>query len=219
MLFTKLRAYTPSQNNGESNHSTAAAQKPLMLFTSSRRHIVRIPTHVPKQVSVVHAVDYETQVAAIQEGKKVKWGEPFWNLFHVLAEKVKADEFPHIREGLLNLIYIICSNLPCPDCTQHAVHYLNGINFNAIQTKEQFRDMIYHFHNAVNVRKGYPIYPQHEVIPKYSRGRLKPIVEEFMKHFLAKSKSFRLLADEMQRKQISKTIHDWFYNNWVSFDA
>jgi len=40
-----------------------------------------------------------------------------------------------------------------------------------------------------------------------------------MKHFLAKSKSFRLLADEMQRKQISKTIHDWFYNNWVSFDA
>jgi len=207
MIFTNPRATI------KNNIST----KQPLLFTNNITFIPIRPRHIPSNVSVVTSETFEEKVAVIQNGKKIKWGEPFWNLFHVLAEKVKDNDFPHIRAGLLNLIFTICSNLPCPDCTQHAVSYLNGINFNTIQTKEQFRDMLYHFHNAVNIRKGYPIYPKERLEEKYKLGNLIPIIEEFMRHFLAKPTSFRLIADDLQRKRVSHSIKEWFINHMYAF--
>jgi|TARA_B100001059_G_C17824417_1_gene580446 hypothetical protein len=212
MIFTKPRARIINTSN-----ESIPVEKPLLLFTSSRRYIPKVPIHVPSNVSVVHAKSYEDQVAMLKDVKKVKWGEPFWNFLHVLAEKVKSHEFDHVRKGLLNLIYVICSNLPCPDCTQHAISYLNGVNFNLILSKENLRDMLYNFHNAVNVRKGYPLYPKDQVESKYSRGNLEPIFQEFMKHFLTKSYSFRLIADEIHRKRISNNINEWMKNNRYAF--
>ena len=84
--------------------------------------------------------------------KKVKWGEPTWFLLHTLSVKVKESEFKNIRVELLNQIYAICTNLPCPDCANHAKNYLDGINFNTIQTKEDLKMLLYTFHNNVNKR-------------------------------------------------------------------
>jgi hypothetical protein len=206
MLFTNPRATVK-------NAPHPVEQKPLLLFTSNRRSVFRRPVEPPKQVTVVHAQTYESQVAAVQGSKKIKWGEPFWNLFHVLAEKIREEEFHHVRQGLLNLIYSICSNLPCPDCTNHAVHYLNGVNFNAIQTKAQLRDMLYNFHNAVNIRKGYPLYPKDQVESKYSKGNLHVIIQQFWQHFLAKTYNFRLISDDLARKRLSNSIQKWFDHN------
>ena len=172
--------------------------------------------HIPSKVLVVNAQTYEEKVSSIQNGKKIKWGEPFWNLFHVLAEKIKESEFARLREGLLNLVFTICSNLPCPDCTSHAIQYLNGINFNTIRTKTDFKDMIYHFHNAVNARKDYPIFPR-EGLEKYSRGNVIPIIENFMIHFLVNHKNFHLLADDIQRRRISGNVKKWFQDNIGAF--
>jgi hypothetical protein len=168
--------------------------------------------HIPSNVSIVTAHPYEEQIAKIQDGKKVKWGEPFWNLFHILAEHIKESEFARLRAGLLNIIYLICSNLPCPTCTTHAIHYLNGINFNAIRTKEDLKTMLFNFHNAVNARKGYPIYPN-EKLDKYVNANVVVVINIFMTHFLEKSGSFRLIADNMQRRQISTSVKEWFQTN------
>ena len=209
MLFTNPRATV----NNNYQQPLQAEQKPVLLFTRNRRPVFRRPIEPPKQVTVVHAQSYETQVATIQGGKKIKWGEPFWNLFHVLAEKIREEHFNQVRQGLLNLIYTICSNLPCPDCTNHAVHYLNGVNFNTIQRKDQLRDMLYNFHNAVNVRKGYPMYPKDEVESKYTKGNLHVIIQQFWQHFLAKTYNFRLISDDIQRKRISRSLQQWFEHN------
>lgn len=209
MLFTNPRA-TVKNNNQE---PLRAEQKPVLLFTRNRRPVFRRPIEPPKQVTVVHAQSYEIQVATIQGGKKIKWGEPFWNLFHVLAEKIREEHFSQVRQGLLNIIYTICSNLPCPDCTNHAVHYLNGVNFNEIQRKDQLRDMMYNFHNAVNVRKGYPLYPKDQVESKYTKGNLHVIVQQFWQHFLAKTYNFRLISDDLQRKRLSRSLQQWFEHN------
>lgn len=209
MLFTNPRATV----NNNYQRPLQAEQKPVLLFTHNRRSVFRRPIEPPKRVTVVHAQSYETQVATIQGGKKIKWGEPFWNLFHVLAEKIREEHFDQVRQGLLNLIYTICSNLPCPDCTNHAVHYLNGVNFNAIQRKDQLRDMLYNFHNAVNARKGYPMYPKDEVESKYTKGNLHVIIQQFWQHFLAKTYNFRLISDEIQRKRISRSLQQWFEHN------
>ena len=207
MLFTNVRSY---------NNQVAPPQKQIMMFTTNRRHIPMKSIHVPSKVSVVVAQTYEEQVAKIQDGKKVKWGEPFWNLFHVLAEHIKESEFSRLRAGLLNLIYLICSNLPCPDCTNHAVHYLNGINFNTIRNKEDLKIMMFNFHNAVNARKGYPIYPI-DKMDKYKMANVVVVINTFMSHFLAKNKSFHLIADDMQRRQISVSVKEWFQTNIGAF--
>lgn len=176
----------------------------------------KVPIHIPSKVLVVKSQTYEEKVSAIQNGKKMKWGEPFWILFHVLAEKIKESEFPRLRESLLNLVYTICSNLPCPDCTNHAVQYLNGINFNTIRTKEDFKMMMYNFHNAVNRRKDYPIFPK-EGLEKYSRGNVIPIIENFMQYFLINHKNFHLLADDIQRRRVSDGVRKWFKENIQAF--
>ena len=176
----------------------------------------RVQVHIPSKVLVVKSQTYEEKVAAIQNGKKMKWGEPFWILFHVLAEKIKESEFPRLRESLLNLIFTICSNLPCPDCTNHSIQYLNGINFNTIRTKEDFKMMMYNFHNAVNRRKDYPIFPK-EGLEKYSRGNVIPIIENFMQFFLINHKNFHLLADDIQRRRVSDGVRKWFKDNIQAF--
>jgi hypothetical protein len=169
-----------------------------------------IPTPVPVTTTTV----------AIEENKpkKMKWGEPTWFLFHVLAEKVKEDQFANIRVELLNMVYMICSNLPCPDCANHATVYLNGINYKAIQTKEQFKQLFFVFHNTVNAKKNFPIFPRDELESKYSQMELIPIIYNFMSHFQDKHKSIRMIANDFYRSRISDQLKQWFNANIRYFD-
>jgi hypothetical protein len=200
------------------NRRSVSTKENTMIFATSTNRFARpqIPFHIPNKVTVVLSQTYEEKVSSIQDGKKIKWGEPFWFLFHVLAEKIKESEFPSLRAGLLNLIYTICSNLPCPECTSHAVQYLNGINFNTIQTKNDLKMMLFNFHNTVNARKNYPIFPL-EKMDKYTKGLVVPVIENFMRHFLINHKNFHLIADDMQRRQISAGVRGWFRDNIGSF--
>ena len=214
MIFTNVRSYS---GPGVLNNIQVAPSSSSLMFPQSRG-MVRQNIHIPSKVQVVVSRTYEEQVSIIQDGKKIKWGEPFWNLFHVLAEKVRESEFSRVRAGLLNLVLTICSNLPCPECTGHATRYLNAINFNTIRTKEDFKKMIYVFHNSVNARKQYPIYPE-EKLTKYETGNIIAIIENFMRHFMNNHKSFHLIADDMQRRQISVSVKRWLHDNIGSFNA
>lgn len=207
MIFSNKRSYIPAVN------------KPQMNYTSSQKPIPpRMPfLHIPKNVAVVRSPSYVEKVEKENESKKIKWGEPFWNLFHVLAEKVNDADFHRIRVDFLNFIYMICSNLPCPDCTTHAVHYLNGINFNAITTKEELKTMLFNFHNSVNARKGYPIFPRGELESKYRSGNTVLIIDTFLKHFKSRPYSVRLFTDTLHRDRVMKKIVSWFELNITYF--
>jgi hypothetical protein len=87
------------------------------------------PIRQPIQQSIQQPIQQPIQQSTV---KKVKWGEPTWFLFHTLSVKIKESHFNMIRAQLLNNIYAICVNLPCPDCANHAKTYLDGINFNTI---------------------------------------------------------------------------------------
>jgi len=153
-----------------------------------------------------------------KEPKKMKWGEPTWYLFHVLAEKVKDEHFSQIREGLLNTIYSICVNLPCPDCAQHASAYMNGINYKTIQTKEQLKYMLYSFHNTVNIKKEFAVFPISELDNKYSQMNLIQVIYRFMPHFQDKSKSIRMIANDFHRSRLAEQLKQWFNSNISFFD-
>jgi hypothetical protein len=149
----------------------------------------------------------------LEKKKGMKWAQPTWFLFHTLAEKIREDAFPIIRTELLNIIYTICCNLPCPDCAKHAKAYMDGVNFDAIQTREHLRIMLHRFHNEVNKRKGYPQFPYEEVGPKYSAANTVNIIHYFMPFFEDKHASLRMIADDLYRSRIAVQMKAWFNKN------
>ena len=91
------------------------------------------------------------------------WGPPIWRLFHVFLEKIKEDEFQNIYMELFNHIKRICNYLPCPECSQHATVFLSKITPEQISNKNDFKNMLYIFHNKVNIKKKKKLFPYSEM--------------------------------------------------------
>jgi len=152
------------------------------------------------------------------EKKRMIWGPAVWFLFHTLAEKVREEMFTSIRVELLNNIYSISVNLPCPMCATHAKEYLDRINFNRIQTKEDLKNMLFHFHNDVNKRKNVPLFPRDELDEKYSKAVTVNIIHNFMHHFQDKYRSQKLIANDLLRRRVVNILKDWFSRNISNFN-
>ena len=150
--------------------------------------------------------------------KKMKWGEPTWFFMHTMAQKIKPEHFQQIRQGLLSQINSICRNLPCPDCASHAAQYLDKSNFNRIQSKDELILFLYDFHNSVNVRKGISSFPKEELYDKYSKANTTNIINYFLFHFTDKSKSIRMISNDMYRIRITNLLKEWLNENLQYFE-
>lgn len=158
-----------------------------------------------------------TEVPQEPAKKKMKWGEPVWFFFHTMAEKVKPQSFTIVRAELLKLITSICSNLPCPTCSQHATTYLANTNINVIQTKEQLIEFLFTFHNEVNKRKGVSLFPRELLHEKYSKANTLNIINYFLVNMLDKSYSIRMIAEDFHRKRLVEEIKGWLNANLQYF--
>jgi hypothetical protein len=198
-----------------SSHTLANTQQPSAPPTILMMNLrSKIPTPI-NQVTTVPNIIVPTPIPS---EKKIKWGEPTWFLFHTLSVKIRDYEFPIIRQELLNQIYAICINLPCPDCANHAKIYLDGINFNTIQTKHDLKWLLWSFHNSVNQRKGYAIFPFDEVDEKYSVAITKNIIQNFMVHFSDRNRSLKLLPTDLHRQRLCFNLKIWFNDNIARFE-
>jgi len=184
-----------------------------------RMNVGSRPSPVIRSLPVVESSTSPVIESGSQENvvKKMKWGEPTWFLFHTLAEKIKDTEFAVVRTEILNIIFLIASNLPCPDCANHAKEYLNKINFNAIQTKEQLKECMFQFHNSVNKKKGMPLFNRNDLDEKYSKANLKPIINNFIRYYTSSTGSFKLISDDVYRKKIVKNMNQWIESHLSSF--
>lgn len=179
----------------------------------------RINTNAPPNSFVARQIGAEEPKPASQPQKKMKWGEPTWFLFHTLAEKVKPEYFGMLRQEIFQLIQQICGNLPCPICATHAKQYLAATNFAAIMTKEHLQSFFHRFHNEVNKRKGYAIFPMEELQPKYGKANTVNIINNFIMFFEDKSpKSQRMLSDTLYRQRIVSVLKLWFNKNIQYFE-
>jgi Erv1 / Alr family len=150
---------------------------------------------------------------------KMLWGKPTWFLLHMMAEKIQDQRFQEIRSEILNIIFLICSNLPCPTCATHAKQYLEGIKYQWIQSREQLKQMLFIFHNEVNKRKGYDMFTAQDLDHLYSKANPQVIMQNFMVEFNRKNKSVRLLADDLNRQRIIDTLKTWFNKNIIYFHS
>jgi len=156
--------------------------------------------------------------AIVNPKKKMKWGEPTWFLFHTMAEKVKDEYFQSIRYELLNIIVLICKNLPCPDCANYASEYMKKVDFNSISTKQDLKLMLFQFHNVVNQKKQFPLFSIVDLDSKYFNADLVNIIQIFIFHFQDKSHSIRMIANDMYRSRIADQLKVWFNNNIQYFN-
>jgi len=152
------------------------------------------------------------------KAKSMKWGEPTWNFFHTVAEKIKPELFDQYKTELFEIIKTVCKSLPCPDCARHASEYMEKINFYNIRTKTELQRMLWIFHNEVNQRKGFPLFPYESLGEKYSRAVTRNIIQEFLRHHEDKHPSFRMIADDFYRKKITSMMKTWFISNIHIFE-
>jgi hypothetical protein len=173
----------------------------------------------PRPAKITIAVaDIEIQPETVTPGKKILWGEPIWFLFHTLAHKVKDSSFLKVKSELLNIIFLICTNLPCPDCANHATRYLQGINFDAILTKNQLKDMLFNFHNSVNMKKGVSVFPRDQLDSKYNSAITVNIVNNFYHNFDKSSNNQKMAANSFHRTRTIQRMKIWISNNANCFD-
>jgi len=149
--------------------------------------------------------------------KSMKWGEPVWLFLHTMAEKIKEDSFLQIKDGFLNTIVTICANLPCPDCANHATQHMRSVNFNTIQSKKDLKDMLFRFHNMVNQKKGFALFPYNQLEEKYSAAVTINIVRNFVSTFQQKNYSIRMIANDFHRTRAISLINEWLNKNLMHF--
>ncbi len=142
-----------------------------------------------------------------------KWGPITWILFHSLAERIIEESFLSNREKIFGVITGIIQNLPCPECRYHATNYFKKININNYKTKDEFKLMLYNFHNAVNLRLGKETYSV-SALEKYKLSKLIAIWKLFKLHYTQNNYS-RLLSEQLTRKLLLGRIQPIIFNNTI----
>lgn len=164
------------------------------------------------------APDVQPIASTIDPTKKILWGPPTWFFFHTLAEKVKPELFLEYRAALFGIITDVCKNLPCPSCSMHASQYIDKINVNSLQSKDDLIKMLFDFHNNVNVRTNKPLFSYHELRLKYKQANFINIVNHFIYYYKMEHHAIRMIADDMYRKRSAKTIIDWLHSHRDIFE-
>lgn len=139
------------------------------------------------------------------------WGPPIWTLFHTMAEKINDEGFNKISSEMFHWIKRIAAYLPCPDCSQHATTFLSTITPNKISTKNDFKNMLYVFHNMVNNKKNKSLFNYSEIV-KYKDNNIITTYNNFSKVYNTKG-NMNLLTESFQRQMIIKDFRQWIMKN------
>ena len=205
MMFSYVHKKTTRPAVSQNNESIPSS---VMVFGIKPRPLmaVKLPqTNTPVQVRQQPILP------------KMKWGKPVWTFFHVMSQKIKPEYFNLVIKDFLNFVLMICSALPCPICSAHASEYLRAINFNNIRSKEDLINLFFVFHNVVNQRKSYAVL-QRDNIPSYENENTVVVLRNFIYAFEDKSRSMKLMADDLARSRISARFKFWINENLKYFE-
>ena len=200
MLFTNTKGYKNTYTNNDVRSvditllSNIHYNKPVYRSSSSPSAVISISNNnIPVQ-------------------KSMKWGEPIWFFFHTIAEKLKPDSFNIVKADLLNIIYTICSNLPCPYCTSHATAILKKSNFHQITDLFVLRTFIWQFHNKVNERLKKTTMDYSSHLEKYNKMKLVDVINLFIKIYNENS-GVTMMLYNFHKKQLIQQLRKYFNDN------
>lgn len=148
----------------------------------------------------------------------IAWGTITWYLFHTLAEKIKEDSFMSKRNELIKLIFIICSNLPCPECQDHAKETLKYMKKDSIKSKEDLQKMLWSFHNIVNRRRRVEQFTFEQCKEKYVHANLETIGTNFSVIWSKQFNVMKLMGNSFNRNRCVEYVKKWLKENKDHFE-
>ncbi len=144
---------------------------------------------------------------------KSVWGPATWMLMHSMVLKINDNITTSQLNDLKGIIRNICTNLPCPYCTQHALSYLNSNKFDLISTIYGLRIFMHTFHNNVNIRLKKPTITYEEHIVLYSRMNLKIVLENMLTIYKNMNASVTMMLYSYYRGRLVQDVNQYFYKN------
>ena len=129
------------------------------------------------------------------------WGNNIWYLFHTLSYKIKEESFLILKNDLIEIFKNICKNLPCPDCSKDAMNVIGKIDFNTVNTKENFKLMLFNFHNYVNRKLKKKEFKYEDFDNKYKNANIHNLIYNFNIIFNSKASNPHMISNTFLRKQ------------------
>ena len=151
---------------------------------------------------------------------KSVWGPCVWYLFHTLSYHIKdanAAEFEKTKTEFIKFAFRISTNLPCPECSQHATQFVGRVNPAAIKTKDQLNGLFIDFHNAVNQRKGKPAFTREEAYAKYKTANVRLVIEYFFQIYGKKTVNVKLMVNNFHKDILLSEFRAWMTQNTAMF--
>lgn len=145
---------------------------------------------------------------------KSVWGPAIWYLFHTLSYKLNPLYFNAVKDELIDHFVSICSNLPCPECAEHAKQELKHLDKSKITNKKELCMYFIHFHNKVNIRNKKKIFTFDEFMSKYSTSVTRNVVSNF---FIVLSKSDHNV--KLMTNSFHKTTTLVEFRKWLNMNA
>ena len=147
-----------------------------------------------------------------------EWTHATWNLFHCIPEKIKKEEFNHLRNELIHYIKGICNRLPCPECAHHAGIFMNNVNTHNIKNSEDLKKVMFVFHNNVNKKTKKKI-QEEEVLEQYKNMKLHKVLNDFFTTFNNSAKgNFTFMSENYNRKIFTDGFLVFMKNNFHKFN-
>ena len=148
--------------------------------------------------------------------KKI-WGPATWSLFHIIGEKIETNNYNDIQNAV-EIIQIICGNLPCPDCSRDATTTLSKYNLKKISTKEDLKLFLYTFHNIVNKKLNKPVLETEKLDEIYIVMNFNQVLNNFFYIYNNIHGYKNMMLYSFHRKNLINQIKTYFLQNLHLFN-
>jgi hypothetical protein len=148
-----------------------------------------------------------------------EWGPAAWYLFHSLANNAKKDEFPQIKDAILEQFFNMCNNLPCDECRAHATGKIRSLDVKRIKTQHDLKIMLMEFHNHVNVSNNKPVFTEKDLDEKYNKANLVNIIDYFFLIWGTRNNNSKLMSNSFYRKRYLISLKEWLNSNMNKFNV
>lgn len=144
---------------------------------------------------------------------KSVWGPATWYLLHSIVLKIDDNVNQSQLKELKGMILNIATNLPCPNCTQHALAYLTTNRIDMIDNILALRIFIHKFHNKVNERLKKPTMSYEDHIVMYNNMNLKLVIQNMINIYKNMNTSVTMMLYSYYRGKLVQDLNDYFYKN------
>ena len=145
--------------------------------------------------------------------KKSEWGPVVWTTLHVFSVHVRDMYFQEAKKELIETIINIMANLPCPNCSSHALGMVKQNKIYGIQTTDQKIACRSLMHNDLNNRVKKPQFKFEELWTKYSGLEFKQVMTDFYNVCQQMSYGEKMMMYNFHRRQFLFTFRKYININ------